>query len=89
MAAARQSDEEDVKKPGSHGFWLLAVTGFATRCDAMAVGVRLAFLEVNIPPSAIAIGIATFAMVTIGVMVGRVLGSLAGGGGQKPSVACF
>jgi putative Mn2+ efflux pump MntP len=76
-AAAHQSEAE-VEKPGRHGFWLLAVTGFATSIDAMAVGVGLAFLDVNILPVAIAIGFATFAMVTVGVMVGRVLGSLAG-----------
>ena len=61
-----------------HGFWLLAITGFATSIDAMAVGVGLAFLDVNILPIAAAIGFATFLMVTLGVMVGRLLGSWAG-----------
>jgi putative Mn2+ efflux pump MntP len=77
-AAVRKPDEVQIEKPSSHGFWLLVVTGFATSIDAMAVGVGLAFLDVNILPVAIAIGFATFAMVTIGVMVGRVLGNLAG-----------
>lgn len=77
-AAVRKPDEVQIEKPSSHGFWLLAVTGFSTSIDAMAVGVGLAFLDVNILPVAIAIGFATFAMVTIGVMVGRVLGNLAG-----------
>src|SRR5437764_15449786 len=31
--------EEEDTKPESHSFWLLAVTGFATSIDAMAVGV--------------------------------------------------
>ena len=61
-----------------HGFWLLAITGFATSIDAMAVGVGLAFLDVNILPIAAAIGFATFLMVTLGGMVGRLLGSWAG-----------
>ena len=44
----------------------------------MAVGVGLAFLGVSIVTVALAIGFATFAMVTLGVMVGRVLGNIAG-----------
>ena len=66
------------QKPSRHGFWLLAVTGFATSIDAMVVGVGLAFLDVDILPVAAAIGFTTFVMVTIGVMVGRVLGAVAG-----------
>jgi putative Mn2+ efflux pump MntP len=77
-AAAHQSEEAAAQKPQSHSFWVLAVTGFATSIDAMAVGVGLAFLDVDILPIAAAIGFATFAMVTLGVMVGRVLGRVAG-----------
>lgn len=40
----------------------------------MAVGISLAFMDVNIFITAVAIGLATFTMVTIGVMLGRVLG---------------
>jgi putative Mn2+ efflux pump MntP len=76
--ALKGPDELEVEKPTRHGFWLLAVTGFATSIDAMAVGVGLAFLDVNIWPVAAAIGFATFLMVTIGVMVGRLLGHFAG-----------
>ena len=65
-------------KPQRHTFWLLAFTGFATSIDAMAVGVGLAFLNVDILPVAATIGLTTFAMVTAGVMLGRVLGALAG-----------
>jgi putative Mn2+ efflux pump MntP len=77
-AALQKSDEAPAAKPERHGFWLLAVTGFATSIDAMAVGVGLAFLDVEILPVAAAIGLATFAMVSLGVMVGRVLGAIAG-----------
>ncbi len=66
------------QKPERHGFWLLAVTGFATSIDAMAVGVGLAFLDVAILPIAAAIGFTTFVMVTLGVMIGRVVGAVAG-----------
>lgn len=60
------------------GFWLLAATGLATSIDAMAVGVGLAFLDVNIAIVAAVIGLCTLVMVTLGIMLGRVLGSLAG-----------
>jgi putative Mn2+ efflux pump MntP len=66
------------QRPSRHSFWLLAATGFATSIDAMAVGVGLAFIDVEIVPVAIAIGLATFTMVTAGVMLGRVLGVVAG-----------
>lgn len=59
-------------------FWALALTGFATSIDAMAVGVSLALLEVNIALVAIIIGICTFTMVTIGVLLGRMLGVVVG-----------
>jgi manganese efflux pump family protein len=66
------------EKPERHSFGVLAVTGFATSIDAMAVGASLAFIDVAILPVAIAIGLATFTMVTIGVLLGRVLGVVAG-----------
>ncbi|MBF6617832.1 manganese efflux pump MntP [Pollutimonas thiosulfatoxidans] len=61
-----------------HSFWLLAATGFATSIDAMAVGVGLAFIDVNIVSTSVAIGCTTLLMVVVGVMLGRLLGSLAG-----------
>lgn len=70
--------EEEVEKPKQHGFWLLAVTGFATSIDALAVGVGLAFVNVNIWLAAGLIGLATLTMVTLGVMLGRVIGSVMG-----------
>lgn len=78
VAALKAPGEEEAEKPARHGFWLLAITGIATSIDAMAVGVGLAFLDASILPVAAAIGLATFAMVTIGVMVGRLLGNIAG-----------
>ncbi|MFY1667701.1 manganese efflux pump MntP [Pseudomonas sp. Pseu.R1] len=71
-------DEEDDDKPQQHSFLILAVTAFATSIDALAVGVGLAFVDVNIVVAALAIGIATTVMVTIGVMLGRVLGTVVG-----------
>lgn len=65
-------------KPTTHSFARLALTGLATSIDAMAVGVGLAFIDVNIGVVAAAIGFATFIMVTLGVMLGRVLGDVVG-----------
>lgn len=78
VAALQAPVESKIEKPMRHGFWLLAITGLATSMDAMAVGVGLAFLDENILPIAVAIGFATFTMVTLGVMVGRLLGRFAG-----------
>ncbi len=61
-----------------HGFWLLVTTAIATSLDAMAVGVGLAFLQVNIIATALAIGCATLIMSTLGMMVGRFIGPLLG-----------
>ncbi|SAK44521.1 manganese efflux pump MntP [Caballeronia ptereochthonis] len=66
------------EKPSSHSFWVLALTGFATSIDAMAVGAGLAFIDVDIFSTAATIGFATMLMVTIGVMVGRLVGATIG-----------
>ena len=71
------SDEDDAPLQ-RHGFWLLVTTAIATSLDAMAVGVGLAFLQVNIIATALAIGCATLIMATLGMMVGRFIGPLLG-----------
>ena len=73
-----QAPDPSEDKPGQHSFIILAITAFATSIDAMAVGVSLALIDVNIIIIAAAIGLATFTMVTLGVMLGRVLGLLVG-----------
>lgn len=73
-----QVDDSVEEKPTHHSFMVLAITALATSIDAMAVGVGLAFINVNIMATAAAIGFATFTMVTIGVMLGRVLGMMVG-----------
>ena len=74
----RSDGGDDDARPQSHSFWLLALTGLATSIDALAVGVGLAFVDVHIGWVAAAIGMATFSMVTVGVMLGRALGAMAG-----------
>lgn len=71
-------EDDQEEKPNQHSFFILAVTAFATSIDALAVGVGLAFVNVNILVAATAIGLATTVMVTIGVMLGRVLGTVVG-----------
>lgn len=73
-----KDDHEQAEKPNQHGFLILAVTAFATSIDALAVGVGLAFVDVNILVAALAIGLATTLMVTLGVMLGRALGTAVG-----------
>ena len=70
--------DEMAEAPSRHSFLKLAITAFGTSIDAMAVGVSLAFVKVNILLAAGLIGLATTIMVTLGVMLGKVLGSLIG-----------
>lgn len=73
-----KADAEDQEKPRQHSFMILALTAVGTSVDALAVGIGLAFVDVNIALAALAIGAATTVMVTLGVMLGRVLGVLVG-----------
>jgi putative Mn2+ efflux pump MntP len=73
-----RGDSGEEEAPTRHGFWLLVTTAIATSLDAMAVGVGLAFLQVNIIMTALAIGCATLIMSTLGMMVGRYIGPLLG-----------
>ncbi len=57
---------------------VLALTAVATSLDALAVGVGLAFLQVNILFTALTIGAATTLMATTGVLVGRFIGPVLG-----------
>lgn len=69
---------EPCEAPQRHGFMVLAATAVATSLDAMAVGVGLAFLQVNIIATALTIGMATTIMATTGVLVGRLVGPVLG-----------
>ncbi|GGD20934.1 putative manganese efflux pump MntP [Franconibacter daqui] len=78
IEGVRGCGEDDMAPLRRHSFWLLVTTAFATSLDAMAVGVGLAFLQVNILYTALAIGCATLIMSTLGMMVGRFIGPLLG-----------
>ncbi len=73
-----RGNDDALEPPHRHGFWLLVTTAIATSLDAMAVGVGLAFLQVSIVTTALAIGCATFVMSTIGMVLGRFIGPLLG-----------
>lgn len=71
---------EEAATPRRGGRWALLATAIGTSLDAMAVGASLAFLDVNILVIAAAIGLATMAMSTLGLVLGRLLGQRFGRG---------
>jgi putative Mn2+ efflux pump MntP len=66
--------DEEEEKPRRHTLAALCVTAIGTSIDALAVGVTLALIGASIIVNALAIGAATFTMVTIGILTGRYLG---------------
>lgn len=58
-----------------NSLWAVMATAIGTSIDAMAVGVSLAFLDVNIMVVALAIGFATFLMSMGGMMAGNLIGA--------------
>lgn len=68
------SRKEEAAPSDSRSLMILMATAIGTSIDAMAVGVSLAFLQVNIVIVAIAIGFATFAMSTGGMLLSRLIG---------------
>lgn len=73
----KPADERDEAAQHS-SWWILVATAVGTSIDAMAVGVSLAFLQVNIVVIAVAIGCATFVMSAGGMMAGNLLGAAFG-----------
>jgi putative Mn2+ efflux pump MntP len=64
--------------PGRNSLPVLLLTAVATSIDAFAVGVSLAFLSADILQTALAIGLATFVMASLGILLGRYVGMLLG-----------
>lgn len=75
ISSAHNEDDEPVRR---HTLFALVCTAIATSLDAMAIGVGLVFLQVNIFHTAMVIGCATMIMVTLGMMIGRYIGPLMG-----------
>ncbi|MGP9417720.1 manganese efflux pump MntP [Pseudomonas reactans] len=78
LEGLKNKPQEEATAQSRHGFWILAATAIGTSLDAMAIGVGLAFLQVNIIHTALAIGLATTLMATIGILLGRFIGPLLG-----------
>jgi putative Mn2+ efflux pump MntP len=68
----------DAPAIAQHSLALLALTALATSIDALAVGVTLAFIDVDVMIVAAAIGGATFVMAVAGSIAGRWIGPLFG-----------
>ena len=71
----KESFEKDKDEENNLTFKEVCVQGIATSIDALAVGVTLAFLNVNIYQATFLIGIVTFILCTIGVKLGNLFGS--------------
>lgn len=77
LHSLKPAEERETEVQG-RSWWVLLATAVGTSIDAMAVGVSLAFLEVNIVVIACAIGFATFVMSTGGMMAGNLIGAAFG-----------
>ena len=75
--AAEEADGED-RPNRPHGLLSLAATAIATSIDAAAVGVSLAFLNINIVTACLVIGGITTVVATIGVLIGKHVGAYLG-----------
>ncbi|MGU3492610.1 manganese efflux pump MntP family protein [Xanthobacteraceae bacterium A53D] len=74
-AALLKAGDGDEARAVGRSFLVLLATAVGTSLDAMAIGVSLAFLDVNIVVIAIAIGLATFLLSSGGMLVGRLIGA--------------
>lgn len=78
MIYAGMTQNDDPSPSTRQPLGMLILTALATSIDALVIGISLAFVEVNIALAALAIGVTTTIMVTAGMMLGRVLGSVIG-----------
>lgn len=75
IEAIRDKDGENEEKSDSLKLGELTVMAIATSIDALAVGITFAFLDVNIIPAAVIIGVTTFALSLAGVLIGNRFGA--------------
>lgn len=74
MEAIKGDDEEEDQSSELRIKELIALA-IATSIDALAVGITFAFLQVSIIPSICLIGIITFVLSIIGVIIGNKFGT--------------
>lgn len=72
---ALKHDSDDDEKNDKLDIKELFILSVATSIDALAVGITFAFLQVNIIPSVTLIGVTTFALSLLGVLLGNKFGS--------------
>ena len=70
--------EGEARKAASRGLIALIATAVGTSIDAGAVGVGLAFLGADIWLIAASIGLTTFALATLGLLIGKAAGARLG-----------
>lgn len=73
-----KSDDDCCTPPSRNSSLSLVLSVIATSLDAMAIGLGLAFLQVDIVHTAMTIGLMTMIMATVGMMIGRYVGPLLG-----------
>lgn len=73
--AFHEDAESEEADGGKLDFADLLMLAIATSIDALAVGVSFAFLDVNIVPSVLLIGVTTFVLSFAGVFIGHQFGS--------------
>ena len=78
IVESQSEDEQASSSDKNQPLRTTVLVAIGTSLDAMAVGVSLAFLEVNILIAAALIGTATFLMVTLGTLLSRTIGSIFG-----------
>lgn len=71
----RESRDEAERLEDSFNLRSMTVLSLATSIDALAIGVTFAFLQVNIIPAILLIGITTFGLSFAGVRIGNLFGS--------------
>lgn len=71
---AARRDTDTPAQPQRKGAWTLILTAIGTSIDAAAVGVSLALLGAPILAIALSIGLTTFALASLGMVVGRAAG---------------
>lgn len=71
----REKDDETEEQTDVLKIGELTVMAVATSIDALAVGITFAFLKVNILFSVILIGVTTFALSLLGVIIGNKFGA--------------
>ncbi|MCI5893645.1 MAG: manganese efflux pump MntP family protein [Clostridiales bacterium] len=67
-------NEDDSSSEIKYDLKEITMLAVATSIDALAVGISFAFLDINIVPSVICIGIITFVLSVVGVIIGNKFG---------------